>query len=51
MNKICTRSIHEVRQDDKPQPMKKDLQDKSLDLVKIKYINFDNIKSVIFSKL
>ena len=46
-----SRSIHNVRQDHEPPSMKRDHQDKSFDLVKIKYLNLDNLKSVIFTKL
>ena len=45
------RIIHDVMQDDKPQPMKQDKQDKCFDSVKIKYLMFDHAKSVIFPKL
>ena len=45
------RSIDEVSQDDEPQPIKQGEQDRSFDSVKIKYLNFDNVKSVILTKL
>ena len=45
------RSMHDVKQDDKPQLMKQDQQDKSFDLLEIKYLNCDNVKSVIFTIL
>ena len=43
--------IHDVRQDDESQLMKQNQQDKSFGSVKIKYLNFSNIKSVISTKL
>ena len=45
------RSIHDIKQDDEPQLMKQDQQERSFDSVEIRYLNFDNIKSVIFTKL
>ena len=44
------RSIHAVRQDDKPQPIQQN-QDRNLDSVNLKYPNFDNVKSAIITKL
>ena len=44
-----SRLIHRVRQEDKPQPMKQDYR--SFDSLKIKYMNFDNVQSVMFTKL
>ena len=38
---------YDIGQDDKHQLMK---QDKSFDLVKMKYLNFHNVKSLIFTK-
>ena len=43
--------IHEVRQNDEPQLMKQDQQDRSFDSEKIKCLNFDNVNSVICTKL
>ena len=45
------RLIHNVSKDDKSQPMKGDQQHRSFDSVKIKYLNYDNIKYVILTKL
>ena len=45
------RSICEVKQGDEPQLMKQDQQDRSFDSGNIKYFSFDNVKSVIFTKL
>ena len=33
------------------QPVKSEDQDRSFDVVKVKYINLDSIRSVIFTKL
>ena len=38
----------EVRQDEEPQLM---IQDRSFDSIKLKYLNFDSIKYVMFTKL
>ena len=45
------KALHTVRQEDKPHQMKQELQNRSFDAVSIKYINIDNVTSVIFSKL
>ena len=45
------KAVHKMRQYDKLQPMKQDKQDRSSDVVRIKYINLDNMKYVIFIKL
>ena len=45
------RSIHYIRQDDKTHPVEQDQKDKSFDSVKIKYLSFEGVKSVIFTKL
>ena len=44
------RSTHNIRQDDKPWPVEQDQHDRNFDTVKIKYLNFDNVISIIFSK-
>ena len=43
--------VHEVRTSDELQPMHEGQQDRSLDLLEIKYLNFDCIKSLTFTKL
>ena len=45
------RSIHNIGQDDKPQLVEQDHHDRSFDPVHIKYLYFDNVKSVIFTEL
>ena len=45
------RSIHDVRQDEEPKPVEQDQGNRSFDSVKIKYLKFDNVKSIIFTKL
>ena len=43
------KSAHEVRQEDKPQPMKQDQQERSFDSVRVKYMNFYSVKCVKFT--
>ena len=42
-------SIHDIRQDGESQPVEQDQHDRSFDAVK--YLNYDSIKSIIFTKL
>ena len=43
--------VHEVQQDEKPSPLEQEQNDRCFDPINIKYLNFDNVKSVIFTKL
>ena len=43
--------MHDVMQDEDPTPMDQEQHDRSFDFIKIKYLNFDYVKSVIFTKL
>ena len=45
------KSVHEDQQDEEPYPQEWEQNDRSFDSVNIKYHNFDNVKSVIFTKL
>ena len=45
------KSIHDIKQDNEPWPVEQDQHDRSFDSVKIKHLNFDKVKSIIFTKL
>ena len=45
------RSVHDIRQDEEPYPLEQEKYDKSFDSINIKCLIFDNVKSIIFSKL
>ena len=42
------KAVHEVQQDKEHCKIKHDIKDRSADLVNIRYLNFDNIKSLIY---
>ena len=45
------RSIHDIKQYKEYQPFEQEKCNRSFDLVKLKSLKFDNVKSVIFTKL
>ena len=45
------RAVHEISQEDRSHIGKEGEQDRSFDAVRVKYINLDSMKSVIFTKL
>ena len=40
-----------VRQDKEPHPLEKEQHERSFDSVNIKYLKFDNVKSIVSTKL
>ena len=44
-------SQHEVRQDEGPHPLQQESHARSFDSVNFKYVKFDNVTSIIFTKL
>ena len=45
------RTVHEICQEEESHTMGKEEQDRSFDVVRVKYINLDGVKSVIFTEL
>ena len=45
------KTIHDIVQDDALHAAEQDKQERSFDAVRVKYINLDSIKSILFTKL